>query len=159
MHGVAQPPLPALRRVCGCFMVGNSAAAAICTISGMTALGIKCNKADCKRRGRGTEWGNKRELVRLDDHLGGKEGEWVTALVFCFFYPNSKERMPHTFTQTSEQKSHTAAFGGLLFVFTGVAKKGTDLRFPHSRLFTLHIQFLVNTRWSLSASGLSPSGL
>lgn len=53
--------------------------------------------------------------------------------------------MPHTFTQTSEQKSHTAAFGGLLFVFTGVAKNGTDLRFPRSRLLTLHKQFIVNT--------------
>lgn len=63
-------------------MVGNSAAAAICTISGMTALGIKCNKADCKRRGRGTERGNKRELVRLVDDLGGKKGEWVTVLTF-----------------------------------------------------------------------------
>jgi len=54
--------------------------------------------------------------------------------------------MPHTFTQTSEQK--------LLFVFTGVAKKSTDLRFPHTRLLTLHINFYSPirplTRLSLS---------
>lgn len=106
MLGVAQPPLPALRRVCGCFMVGNSAAAAICTISGMTAFGIKCNKADWKRRGRGTERGNKRELVRLDDHLGGTKGEWVTALSF---FTKTLRRECHThLQQTSEQKSHTA---------------------------------------------------
>lgn len=74
----------------------------------------------------------------------GKEGGVGHSPHFLFFfYPNSKERMPHTFAQTSEQKSHTAAFGGLPFVFTGVAKKGTDLRFPHSRLLTLHIHFIV----------------
>lgn len=46
----AAPPRPHCR-ACRCFMAGNSATAAICTVSGMTALGIKCNKPDWKSRG------------------------------------------------------------------------------------------------------------
>lgn len=59
--------------------------------------------------------------------------------------------MPHTFATNLRAKvSHRRAIGGLLFVFTGMAEKGTDLRFP--------LAHIVHSNFSVYHS-LSPSGL
>lgn len=93
MYGVSQPPPPALRRLCGCFMVGNSAAAAICAISGMTTLRIKCNKADWKRRGERNRMRKPKRASPSGRPFRGKEG--------------GAGHCPRVFTQTVRRECHT----------------------------------------------------
>lgn len=111
----------------------------------MSALRIKCNKADWKRRGRPTERGNKRELVRLDDHLGGKKG--------------GAGHCPRSFTQTQRSECHTHLHKPQsksltvqpLEVCCLFSQKGTELRFPHThtrctcKLYSLVWSFSIRT--------------
>lgn len=101
----AAPPRPHCR-ACRCFMAGNSATAAICTISGMTALGIKCNKPDWKSRGERKQ----KSTSPSGRPFRGKEGGVGHCPLFC---PKQWEvNATRIHTNRWEQK--------LLFVFTGL---------------------------------------
>lgn len=128
-------------------MAGNSATAAICTISGMTALGIKCNKPDCNRR----EKGNKRVLVRLDDHLGGKKGGGSLP---SFFSQTVKGKChTHSHKPARAKASHCGQSLGVCCLFSqDLLKKAED------RVF--HASSLAYTLWPLSllhSDSFSPS--
>ncbi len=99
----------------------------------------------------GTERENKRELVRLDDHLGGKKGEWVTALAFS---PKRwGENATHIHTNLRATVSHRKPSEVCCLFSQEWLKKGTDWRFPLAHI-TLesntvsHRSLLQRAEWS-----------